>query len=175
MNEGLWNECVRFHGHACPGLAMGYRAAEVGMRELGIPLERAMDEEIVCISENDACGVDAIQCLISCTVGKGNMILKPSGKMAFSFFDRGSDRGVRVITLPMDRSGDRDKAMHRILNGPVDEIFKISTPRFSIPEKARMFDSIQCDICGEFCREDKIRMMLGKRHCIDCFNPYDRG
>ena len=27
MNMDLWKKCVEFHGHECPGLAMGYRAA----------------------------------------------------------------------------------------------------------------------------------------------------
>ncbi len=56
MNDLLWNECIRFHGHECPGLAIGYRATEVAINELGIPAERAKDEELVCVAENDACG-----------------------------------------------------------------------------------------------------------------------
>lgn len=51
MNAELWNECIKFHGHFCPGLAMGYRASEIAAEELGIPLEKASDEEIVCIAE----------------------------------------------------------------------------------------------------------------------------
>ena len=27
MNIDLWKKCVEFHGHECPGLAIGYRAA----------------------------------------------------------------------------------------------------------------------------------------------------
>ena len=27
MHEALWEKCVEFHGHACGGLALGYRAA----------------------------------------------------------------------------------------------------------------------------------------------------
>jgi formylmethanofuran dehydrogenase subunit E len=29
-----YNEAVAFHGHACPGLALGYRAAEYAMDAL---------------------------------------------------------------------------------------------------------------------------------------------
>lgn len=32
---------------------------------------RAEDEEIVAIVENDACGVDDLQCVTGCTFGKG--------------------------------------------------------------------------------------------------------
>ena len=52
-------EAARFHGHICPGLALGYRAAEVALERLRSG--RAEDEELVTIAETDACGVDAIQ------------------------------------------------------------------------------------------------------------------
>lgn len=35
MDQVLWDECVRFHGHECPGLAIGYRAAEIAKEQLG--------------------------------------------------------------------------------------------------------------------------------------------
>ncbi|MFQ9917722.1 MAG: FmdE family protein [Flavonifractor plautii] len=44
---------------------------------------------MVCIAENDACGVDAIQVLLGCSVGKGNLALSPPGQAgAFSFYNR---------------------------------------------------------------------------------------
>lgn len=58
MNDKLWEKVVSFHGHECSGLAMGFRAAEVAMEHLN--LEFSKDEEIVCVTENDACGVNAI-------------------------------------------------------------------------------------------------------------------
>ena len=45
-------------------------------------------EEVVCITENDACGVDAVQVITGCTMGKGNLIYRGTGKMVFSFFNR---------------------------------------------------------------------------------------
>jgi formylmethanofuran dehydrogenase subunit E len=153
---------------------MGYRATELGMKALGIPVGRAADEEIVCVAENDACGVDCVQSMISCTVGKGNLILKPSGKMAFSFFDRRTGNSVRIVFRPRDRTGDREAEIKTMLTAPVDEIVDIKVPNYEIPEKARSFDSILCDRCGEFCREDKIRLSMGKRYCSDCYIQYDR-
>lgn len=57
-----WEKSVEFHGHICPGLVLGYKAAVIAMSELGIT--RAKDEELVAIVENDACGVDAINILV---------------------------------------------------------------------------------------------------------------
>ena len=39
-----FDDVVSFHGHACPGLAIGFRVAEVALQELG---EKAVDEELV--------------------------------------------------------------------------------------------------------------------------------
>ena len=63
-----YEEIIQFHGHECPGLAMGYRMATAAMNKLDSI--RAEDEEIVTIVENDACGVDALQCVTGCTFGK---------------------------------------------------------------------------------------------------------
>ena len=54
-----WERCVAFHGHECGGLTIGYQAARYA-KEL-LELTFSDDEEVVCITENDACGVDAIQ------------------------------------------------------------------------------------------------------------------
>ena len=67
-----WDRCVEFHGHACPGLAIGYRASEAAVQKLNITFSK--DEELVCVTENNACGVDAVQLLTGCSIGKGNLI-----------------------------------------------------------------------------------------------------
>ena len=60
MNEReLWEKCAAFHGHECGGLTIGYKAALYAIELLD--LHFSDDEQVVCITENDACGVDAIQ------------------------------------------------------------------------------------------------------------------
>ena len=54
-----YEEIIQFHGHECPGIAMGYRMATAAINKLDSI--RAEDEEIVAIVENDACGVDALK------------------------------------------------------------------------------------------------------------------
>lgn len=175
MDETLWEECIQFHGHSCPGLASGYRVAEFAMAQLGIALNRAHDEELVCIAENETCGVDGIQYLLGCTLGKGNLIIKPLGKMAYSFYDRKSGKSVRVLMKPFDRSADRTETMNMILQSPAEMLFEVKKTEGEVPEKARIFESVQCVVCGEFCREDKIRLQNGEMRCLSCFDSYDRG
>jgi formylmethanofuran dehydrogenase subunit E len=176
MDHDLWKACVAFHGHSCPGLAFGYRASELAAEQLGIPLDRARDEELVCVAENDACGLDCIQYLLSCTVGKGNLILRIRGKSAYTFFDRRTGKGVRLVARPFDREAySREELTERLLTLPVGEVFEVKEPLFGLPEKARIFDSRTCAACGEAVREDLIRFQDGVEVCLDCFSGYDRG
>ncbi|MDR2016150.1 MAG: FmdE family protein, partial [Burkholderiales bacterium] len=68
----LWNEAVRFHGHSCPGLAIGVRIA-LDYKESVRLHNRAEDEEIVAVAETDSCSIDGIQSILGCTAGKGNL------------------------------------------------------------------------------------------------------
>ena len=89
-------KCIKFHGHMCPGLAIGFRAARTLMERLGV--RRAPDEELLAIVETDACGADAIQVMTGCTFGKGNFIFKNYGKHAFSLMDRRKGKGHSCLS-----------------------------------------------------------------------------
>ena len=84
----LVKQATDFHGHWCPGLAIGIRAAEWALKKLG----KTPDEEIVAVVETDMCAVDAIQSLTGCTFGKGNLIHRDYGKSAFTFYPRQDGR-----------------------------------------------------------------------------------
>ena len=43
-------EAATFHGHMCPGLAIGVRAAELALRDIG---PHSGDEEVVAVVETD--------------------------------------------------------------------------------------------------------------------------
>ena len=77
---------------------------------------RAEDEELVSIVENDACGVDALQCVTGCTFGKGNLIFRDYGKHVFTIYSRSTRKGVRVVFLgqnvPDNVSKDRKIFAH---------------------------------------------------------------
>lgn len=172
MNQQLWDECVKFHGHSCPGLAIGFRATEIAMEKMGKQFSADSDEQIVCITENDACGVDAVQYMSGCTLGKGNLIYRPTGKMAFSFFDRESGDSIRLMLKPDIAGGNREEKRMFILEGPEEEVFSISKPKYDLPEEARSFNSIVCAKCGENAPEHKMRIQDGQYVCLDCFEDY---
>ena len=173
MNKELWEKSVAFHGHECPGLAIGVKACEAAVEKMGV--SPAFDEEITCITENDACGVDAVQSLMSCTMGKGNLIYKPTGKQAFTFIKRDNGKAMRFYLKARNNGMERPEYQQYLLNAPIDEIFDCREVEIEIPERARLFTSVACEICGESAPEHKIRLQEGKKVCLGCFQEYNRG
>lgn len=170
-----WQRCVEFHGHACPGLAIGFRACEAAQAQLQLAF--SPDEELVCVTENDACGVDAVQLLTGCTMGKGNLIYRRVGKMAFSFFRRSTGGQCRVVfKLPMGQAGmDRAAFQEYLLKAPLAELFTIQEPNYPLPTPARLFARILCSQCGEGMAENLARLRDGQPVCRDCQPEYSRG
>ena len=168
----LWEKCVDFHGHSCGGLRIGYAAADYAMALLDITFSD--NEQVVCISENDACGVDAIQVMLGCSIGKGNLLFHMTGKQAFSFYNRETGKSVRLVLKPkpLDLTPEQSKAYYFQHNGP--ELFDVMDTRIPLPTPAKIFDSYNCECCGEKTGANWIRIVGGRKLCLDCCEQYDR-
>ncbi|SLM31894.1 Formylmethanofuran dehydrogenase subunit E region [Desulfamplus magnetovallimortis] len=192
MNSEEFKKCVEFHGHICPGLATGFRAAKVAMDKL--KEQRSEDEEIVAIVETDACSADAVQVLTGCTFGKGNFIYKDYGKMALTLLSRNSGKGVRVSARPNGMQPDAEhhtliqkmiagkaddaekkrfqelhlKRTSDLLDAPFEEIFNIEETTIELPPKARIEVSEICYSCGEPVMPSKMDMVNGHKVCRGC-------
>ena len=105
------SDVINFHGHFCPGLAIGIRAAELALRLIG---PNADDEEVVALVETNMCGVDAIQFMTGCTFGKGNLIHLDYGKNAFTFIRLSDGKTVRLVTRPQSWMKTQKKMETRI-------------------------------------------------------------
>ena len=189
-----FRKCADFHGHICPGLAIGYRASKAGLEQL--EEARAPDEEIVSIVETDACCADAVQVLTGCTFGKGNFLFRDYGKAAFTFLSRRSGEGVRIAVKPgalepnprhrdligKIRAGDATpeeerefKSLHleksrEILTKPLEELFSVHTVKISMPDKAKIEPSRACIRCGEPVMASKIEVVEGEGICRGCLS-----
>jgi len=185
-------EIVEFHGHICPGLVLGYRVSMLALKELG---ERAIDEELVAIVENNSCAVDAVQVMTGCTFGKGNLIFKDYGKQVYTFIKRPSGESLRISIkwespketeeekemweryIRGDRSEDVLKAVHdrksrkidSIIHAGDEELFTITKGRMEPPEEAEIYPSIRCSLCGEKVMKPRAKVKDGKIVCIPCF------
>ncbi|MFH0888684.1 MAG: FmdE family protein [Planctomycetota bacterium] len=182
-----WQRCIELHGHECAGLAIGFRVAEAVIEKLHLTFSK--DEKLVCVTEGNTCPVDAIQVVLSCSFGKGNLIYHDTGKMVFNFFNLTTGEKVRISRKASGQDNDSGKEQTKeekqlseehVLKAPLDELFDFKQPTISASETMRLYvrkgKSIACEICGEKTREDKIRFQdKGKKVCPDCFKEYTRG
>ena len=192
VDESMIENAIQFHGHQCPGLAIGIRVSEVVLRELGKP---ARDEEMVAIVETDSCSVDAIQVLTGCTFGKGNLLYNDFGKSVFTFINRDNNKAVRISlnknAFEMDVEHRnlfakvRDKTAseaerelftqkhiqksNEILDLPEEKLLIIEHVDSEPIQKARIHESLDCVICNEPVMETRVKLLNGEAHCIPCF------
>jgi formylmethanofuran dehydrogenase subunit E len=188
-----FSQVTDFHGHICPGSAIGYKAAEIAIKELFS--KKSFDEELICITENDSCAVDAIQVV---TFGKSNLIFHDYGKQAYTFINRETGDAVR---LSMKESFSTDninpnlgklrqkvnsgtatneneaelretinKVSEGIINLPDNEIFDVQYMKVELPAKTRIFKSVKCSKCGEMVSDHRKRLHKENILCMPCFN-----
>ena len=192
VDDATVEQVKAFHGHMCPGLAMGIQAARLALREIG---PHSQDEEVVAAVETDMCAVDAIQFLTGCTFGKGNLLHRDYGKNAFTFWRRADGKGVRISARPdgyrrdpahqelfarvrrgeatqeeIDSFRVRHEANGRaLLDLDPEQLYEVREVREGPPGKARMHPSVVCADCGEPTMETRIRRFAGRELCPECF------
>ena len=179
----LIEQTIRFHGHVCPGLAMGIRASELALEIIG----HDDDGGVVAIAEADMCAVDAIQYLTGCTLGKGNLIHVDYGKIAFSFFSRSNDKAFRIVLVPtvMDKiwtemqeyPGSKklfQEQFNYLMQVEMGCLFKKTTVQRSVPRSAKPMKTHLCANCREGVMESRVRLYDNKTFCIRCFNSVEQ-
>lgn len=197
LTPEMIEKSIEFHGHWCPGLALGLRAAELALNEVG----HSKDEEIVAVVETDMCAVDAIQFLTGCTFGKGNLMYLDHGKTAFSFYRRSDGKAVRILArhqafgelrqqmeplhkkmLKEELSDQEKKRLQEIraeicdaiMQAPWEEVFEVKPASRPAPKKARIMASLTCESCGEPVMETRTRRFDEKTLCIPCFDALEK-
>lgn len=171
-NKELWEKSVAFHGHECGGLTIGYQASLYAIELLHLTFSD--DEQVVCISENDACGVDAIQVILGCSIGKGNLLFHITGKQAFSFYNRKTGKSIRLVLKNKPGKMTREESFAYYQSCRPEDLFDVKETAIQLPEQARIFDSYVCDCCGETAGANWIRLADGKKLCLDCYQAYNR-
>lgn len=179
-----------FHGHICPGLAMGVLAS-LAFLDGEKPSE---DEELVAVVETKACGIDAVQVLTGCTFGKGNLVFRDHGKSVFTFYRRETGKGTRFalrnIMPAMEEDGagelfakvragsasaaERERFQElwarrtvKIL-GMGTDIFSVTGASEPVPEKAHIVETLTCSRCGENMGASWVVQRGDESLCIPC-------
>lgn len=163
---------IQFHGHICPGILMGVRAAEFALEKLEVNPD--IDEELVAIVETDSCGVDAIQAILGCTFGKGNLIFKNLGKNVYTIGSREKNQAIRIaqrygvkfssewprykelaaLQSPSQEELQEKESIlgamfEKVMTMPFEELFKWEEVALEFPGKAQVVETVQCQKCGE--------------------------
>lgn len=182
-----FQKCATFHGHVCPGLAIGYAAVKASSGLL--KSSGSEDEELVCIVENNSCSVDAVQALLGCTFGKGNLIFRDWGKQVFTFYDREKGKAVRAsfrqpssereITHNLRKKIEagsatdddkrkmqelRDEFTSALISEPT-KFFDVKEIALDPPAYAQIVETLPCAICGE---QTMISRMVKKGDSMIC-------
>lgn len=189
-----FSSAVRFHGHICPGLAIGYYASHIGMRWLHTHISD--NSEILVMMENSGCGVDAVQIVTGSTAGNGDLIICDYGKQVYTFMIKGTGRGLRVSLKPEftvdridpelaslqakisrgeaapDEVADLPHRIERIcrtlLETPGDVVFDIREVSGEHPGREPRAGDVVCACCGEPVSSDRAKKEKDGYHCQPC-------
>lgn len=170
----LFEKARAFHGHVCPGIALGTRLTIAGMRELGLDPHKPQ-RSLVVFLEIDRCGADAVQAITGCTLGHRTLKFMDYGKFAATFVDTITGNAVRVAVEEKNRK-EHDtldvKDLVRLLGTiPEPEILTIERVQVAIPPDelpGSRRHKVRCSTCGEQVMDNRVIRDTEKILCKNC-------
>ncbi|MBY9011304.1 MAG: TraR/DksA C4-type zinc finger protein [Candidatus Lokiarchaeota archaeon] len=168
----LMKKATMFHGHICPGIAIGVLVAKYALEN---GFEHSPDEELVAVVETDNCSVDALQTILGTTYGKGNLIHKDYGKSNYNIYSRKNQKGVRLSlkkTIFDNKKLSRDEKIQNLLSLEPENVFEIRNIEYDPPGMAQIEESLPCSLCGELTMESRMMNYQGKIMCIPCYKEF---
>lgn len=124
-DKNLWEETIKFHGHECPGIAMGFKICEAAMKKMGINPSK---DEIICIAENNTCPADAIRFILKCNEQNNKLSFNLSEDLAFSFLNKANGQTLKIQLKPLkrDKNMSKEQFTNAILEMDVDDLMVYS-------------------------------------------------
>jgi formylmethanofuran dehydrogenase subunit E len=167
--KDLMKKATIFHGHICPGIAIGVLAAKLFLK---YGFEHSPDEELVAIVETNNCSVDALQAILSTTYGKGNLIHNDYGKNNYTIYSRKKQKAIKLSLKPSvldDKKRSRDEKIQMLLSLEPEDVFNIKEVEYVPPSMAIVEDSVPCELCGEPTMISRIMYYQNSNMCIPCY------
>jgi formylmethanofuran dehydrogenase subunit E len=173
------------HGHMCPGQILGVRMAFLGLKRLGIGDPRGADRKrLVTYIEIDRCATDAIGMVTGCRLGKRSLKFRDWGKMAATFVDLESGRGIRIVALDDSRElaaknyahleGKKAQQMAAYRDLPDQQLFREQWVHVD-PDPSELpgyrGERFLCPRCGEGVNFGRFEEINGERLCLSCARP----
>jgi len=192
VDEATLAKIAEFHGHYCPGMALGVLAASIAIDDLGRHVDGS--NELVGRAETDMCAADAVQMMTGCTFGKGNLLHLDHGKNAFTFTRQRDGRTIRVAIKPdgwprnpehvelmaktsagtaSPEEQARFKELHvsetyRVVSFDPRSVFDVEVLDEPISRKPRGRQSALCASCGETTQEGRLVDSDKGKVCLAC-------
>jgi formylmethanofuran dehydrogenase subunit E len=183
--DELLQKAEAAHGHLCAGQILGVRMALLGLERLGITDPRGADRKrLVTYIEIDRCATDAIGLVTGCRLGKRALKFRDWGKLAATFVDLASGRGIRIVAL--DGSRDLARQLYPHLESesrqqmqayrelPDDKLFREQWVRVAVgPTELPGYkgERVVCPRCGESVNFGRVAEVDGDRLCLSCAQP----
>jgi formylmethanofuran dehydrogenase subunit E len=170
------------HGHICAGQVLGVRLAMFGMRKLGIDDPQGKDRKrLVTFVEIDRCATDAVSVVTGCRLGKRALKFRDWGKVAATFVDLNSGRGIRVAAKESSKQLAREmhpeiadknqQQMRAYREIPDDDLFATQWVKVDLPPEefpGYKGERVVCEICGEGINFRREISRDGKVLCRGC-------
>jgi len=173
------------HGHLCAGQILGVRLAMLGCRMLGIEDPRGRDRKrLVTYVEIDRCATDAIAVVTGCRLGKRSLKFRDWGKMAATFVDLASGRGVRIVALEDSRDLARElypdvepksrqqmMAYRELADAQLfqEQWVRVNVDAAELP--GTKGERMLCPRCGEGVNFGRFVEVEGQGLCLSCADP----
>ncbi|HZP05429.1 MAG TPA: FmdE family protein [Terracidiphilus sp.] len=177
------------HGHLCAGQILGVRMGLFGLERLGEetglrdPLG-ADRKRLITFVEIDRCATDAIALVTGCRLGKRALKFRDWGKMAATFVDLESGRGVRVVAREdsrelasrlyphLENRNLQQMQAYRELSDA--DLFGAQRVRVAVdPADLPGYKAQRavCSCCGEGVNFGRFVETAGQQLCLSCAHP----
>lgn len=93
-----WEQVIEFHGHTCPGIAIGYRIAVLAQKEMGI--RATVDSELLVKAETRSCALDAFQIINKATIGRRALMIEDTHQPIYHFHFTGTQHILKITVNP---------------------------------------------------------------------------
>ena len=161
-----------FHGHICTGIIFGTKIARIGLSRLGIA-DPHENRDFIVFVEADRCLADAVSSVTGCSLGRRRLKWVDYGKMAATFVDMNSQKGVRIVTAASQQPPDDIDLVTFWSSIPDEDLFRIEEVSVMLkPEDLPGTPSrkVTCADCGESVMDGRDLLVEGKVLCKACAN-----
>lgn len=159
-----------FHGHTCTGIILGVRMARAALNYLGID-DPAKNRDFIVYCEIDRCLTDAVQSVTGLSLGKRRLKAKEYGKMAASFIDMNTHKGIRIVMNAKQEAPENVDQIKFWDQFTDEEVFKFEPVMVDLKPEDLPGPPVKkavCENCHEKIMDGKDVMKDGKVLCRAC-------